>query len=82
MQDNIKIRIISSEKVVDVCNVQNIFLPLPNGTIEMLPGHCNYIGILSKGKVSYKTIDDEEKSFDINSGVCSLFDGGLEILID
>ena len=83
MQDSINLKVISSEKEIANLVASYVFVPNDSGILKILPSHCNYTGILTKGKIVYKAKDNEEESnIDINGGVCSFIDDNLEVLVD
>lgn len=83
MQESIDLKILSSERMIAKKKVDYVLVPNVEGVLRVLPNHCNYTSILSKGKVVYKEQgSEEEESLDILGGVCSLIGGKLEVLVD
>ena len=83
MQESINLRIMSSDKIVAKNDAEYVLVPNVVGTLKILPNHCNYTTILSKGKILYKENGkEEENSIDIKGGVCSFINDKLEILVD
>ena len=54
MQESINLRIMSSDKIVAKNDAEYVLVPNVVGTLKILPNHCNYTTILSKGKIVYK----------------------------
>ncbi len=82
MADLIKVKILSNEKVFVDAKVKYVFIPTSAGTLQILPQHCNYTGLLEKGMISYQDGEDHENQIEILGGVCSLIKDVFQILIE
>ena len=51
MQESINLRIMSSDKIVAKNDAEYVLVPNVVGTLKILPNHCKYTTILSKGKI-------------------------------
>jgi F-type H+-transporting ATPase subunit epsilon len=61
-----------------------VTVPSALGEIGFLPNHCDFIGLLDTGKVTYQA---SEKSgagatFDVEGGICTFANNTLRLLAD
>lgn len=63
----LRLKIISSEKVIFTGDVESVIVPGTAGSFEILTGHAPIISSLDAGKVEYTTKDGREK-LDIRDG--------------
>ncbi len=82
MAEFIKVKILSNEKILVDTLVKYVFIPTSSGTLQMLPKHCNYTGLLTSGVISYQDNDDSENQIKISGGVCSLIKDEIQILVE
>lgn len=60
-----------------------IRIPTPCGQVELLPGHCAYVGLLSKGDVQVVTSGSlKTVSFSITEGSLECTDDEVVVLTD
>jgi len=81
MSKQIKIKIITPEKVVCECNVDQVTLPVTDGEVTILPEHRTYIASLQVGEILAKT-DGIENSIAVVGGFLEFADNELTILAD
>jgi F0F1-type ATP synthase epsilon subunit len=54
----------------------------PNGQIELLPGHCSYIGLVSEGGVDIVTSSGKQKQYLITEGSLECSEDKVVLLTD
>ena len=55
----------------------------PSGQIQVLPGHCGYVGLLNEGDLQVVTsANGKTKTFSISEGSIECQDGKVVILTD
>jgi F-type H+-transporting ATPase subunit epsilon len=65
---NLKVSIISQEKIAYQGDAEGVFVPTQSGIIEVLPEHMQLVSALQKGEIIVKN-GNEEKKFQITGGV-------------
>lgn len=60
-----------------------IRLRTPSGQVELLPGHCSYVGLVSKGEVQLVTTGaNKTVSFSVSEGSLECTDDSVVLLAD
>lgn len=79
----IKLRVVTPEKVVVELDVYQVTLPIEGGEVTLLPEHVPYIGAIQAGEIILrKTIGGEETSLATSGGFVEFHDNVLIILAD
>lgn len=67
----LKLKVITSRKLLVDEEVQEVSLPSLDGYLGILPGHCHLLLALGKGKISYKQ-DHREENFSVKGGYAEI----------
>lgn len=79
----LKFTLVTPSGVVSREEVSLVRIPTPCGQVELLPGHCAYVGLLSKGEVQVVTIGaGKTVSFSITEGSLECTDDQVVVLTD
>ena len=73
--------IVSPEKSIFDGDVKIVTLPGTVGSFSILPGHAPIVSSLQAGKLSYTTMEGEERTIDIQGGFVELSDGTVSACI-
>jgi len=79
--DEIKLEIISPERILVDAMVERVTLPGVVGPFEVLRGHAPLITSLSAGKVKY-TSSGKTESFQIKSGFVEVLDNTVSVCVE
>lgn len=80
MNDLIKFKLISPNKMWVDKNVKSIYVPTVDGLIGILPRHSNLISCVSYGKIKIENEDGTFDEFYINDGLVNIFEDGCSIM--
>ncbi|HIP50283.1 MAG TPA: F0F1 ATP synthase subunit epsilon [Candidatus Pacebacteria bacterium] len=81
MSKQIKVKVITPERVVCECDVDQITLPVTDGEVTILPNHRAYIASLQIGEIIAKT-DGKEENIAVVGGFLEFDNNELTILAD
>ena len=77
-----KLTIISSNGIHYDGDVSLIRAWTPEGQIEILPGHCTYIGLINPGQFEALTFDGKLRQFSLGHGSIEHNHGKITVLTD
>ena len=81
MANKFNLKLIAPDGVKYEAEASAVFLPTPDGTIEILPGHMPLVALLSPGEILIKN-NDEEKHLVTDGGVVEIVGNLVKILAD
>lgn len=82
MSLQIKLKIVTPERIVLEKEISQITLPVLDGQITILPGHRAYIAALKAGEIMFKENDKKEILLATSGGFIEFNDNNLVILAD
>lgn len=79
----LKFTLVTPGGVISTEEVSVVRIPTPCGQVELLPGHCAYVGLLSKGDVQVVTAGaGKTVAFSITEGSLECKDDRVVVLTD
>lgn len=63
--------------IVDACNVRHILAADETGAFGILPGHADFISVLTVSVITWRNHKDEEHHVAVRGGVLTIRDGNL-----
>lgn len=75
------LEIISAHEVMFKGEVEAVTLPGLMGSFTVLRNHASLISVLQKGKVVFRTVDGDEKSFDVKGGLVDVDNNVVSVCI-
>ncbi|HEX8974181.1 MAG TPA: F0F1 ATP synthase subunit epsilon [Patescibacteria group bacterium] len=81
LEQKIKLKITTPEKIVFEKEVDQITLPVLDGQVTILPGHRSYIAALKAGEIMLKS-EGKEMELAVSGGFIELHDNVLVVLAD
>lgn len=83
MSNNISLRIFTPSGLEREEIVSRVTVPSATGEIEVLPGHAQYVGLLSTGILSYTNVSGgSTEKLVVSEGVCRFEGDSMDILAD
>lgn len=83
MSEQLKISLLSPERIVAELSATSLKVPAFDGLIEVLPGHTAMLSKLGSGGLEIRGIDaGEEEEFFISGGYLEVVDNKVKILVD
>jgi F-type H+-transporting ATPase subunit epsilon len=79
---NIKLKIVTPEKLLLETEVSQVTLPVTYGEVTILPLHIPYIGSLASGEVHFVESTGGEVTLALSSGFVEFHDDVLTVLAD
>jgi len=77
----IKFKIVTPEKTLFQQEIDQITLPVSDGQVTILPGHCSYIASLKPGEITFK-VDNKEIAMATSGGFIEFSSNELVVLAD
>lgn len=75
------LELISAHEILFKGEAESVTLPGELGLFTVLKNHAPLISVLVPGKVTYRTIDDVEKSIDIKGGIADVENNVVSVCI-
>lgn len=75
------LNIVSPEKEIYNGEVSSVTLPGTAGVFSILPQHAPIISSLKEGKLTYVTMNGDEKELDIHNGFVEMSNGMVSVCI-
>jgi F-type H+-transporting ATPase subunit epsilon len=76
-----KLEIISAQEVMFEGEAESVTLPGELGSFTVLKNHASLISVLVPGKITFRTDDSSEQSFDIKGGLADVDNNIVSICI-
>ncbi|APJ05024.1 ATP synthase F1 subunit epsilon [Silvanigrella aquatica] len=70
-----------NKRLLDLSGVTELYLPIENGVIGVLPGHAPMVSAVGTGVVIY-TLNDSSGFFKVAGGVAEITGGSVNLLVD
>ena len=68
-------------KLVDGQAIEEVVVPGVAGTLDMLPGHANFVSPLETGMIKWKSAD-KWFSATVSYGIVEVFEGNVSVMAD